>query len=313
MGVFTAIVLFNLNVFFTVKHKKQESIFQEFVVTACLWLNLTALLGTLMVFNFQYPFLQKDHLHFLRLHAHMGIAGWFLMLIIGVSAKLVPMFLVSKYQKIQLLSVSYYFINAALLLFLLDGYIYGISNHTYLILLIGVIGVCSYLIYIFRCFQSRIRQEIDLPMLKSLFSFVLLAVGILLLPFILHYHLKNEAFAVNLSVLYGCLIFMGWISMLILGQTFKTLPFIVWVKHYEQLTGKVKTPLPSDLTNNVLLYVQCFAFLFFLATFIAGFFLNALMLKMIAAGSLTITALSYFLHLLILLLHKTKTEDYDHI
>lgn len=311
--IFTAIVLFNLNVFFTVKHKKQESIFQEFVVTACLWLNLTALLGMLMVFNFQYPFLQKDHLHFLRLHAHMGIAGWFLMLIIGVSAKLVPMFLVSKYQKTQLLSVSYYFINAALLLFLLDGYIYGISNHTYLILLIGVIGVCSYLIYIFRCFQSRIRQEIDLPMLKSLFSFVLLAVGILILPFILHYHLKNEAFAVNLSMLYGCLIFMGWISMLILGQTFKTLPFMVWVKHYEQLTGKVKTPLPSDLINNVLLYVQCLAFLFFLATFIAGFFLNSLMLKMIAAGSLTITALSYFLHLLVLLLHKTKTEDYDHI
>lgn len=311
--VFTAILLFSLNVFFTVKRKKQESIFHEFIITACLWLNLTALLGILMVFNFQYPFLQKDHLQFLRLHAHMGIVGWFLLLIIGVSAKLLPMFLVSNYQRMSMLSVSYYFINAALLLFLLHGYLYGIGYNTYLIFLLGAIGVGIYLIYIFKCFQSRIRKGIDLPMLKSLFSIALLAVSIVILPFILYYHLKNSAFAANLSTLYGSLIFMGWISLLILGQTFKTLPFIVWVKHYEQLTGKVKTPLPSDLIVNSLLYIQSGAFLFFLVTFVVGFLLNSAMLKMAAACGLTVTALSYFVHLTLLLLHKTKTEDYDQV
>lgn len=311
--VFIAIVLFNLNVFFTVKHKKQESIFQEFIITACLWLTLTALLGVLMIFNFQHSFLQKDHLHFLRLHAHMGIVGWFLMLIIGVSAKLLPMFLISEYQKTHLLSLSYYFINGALLLFLIDGYLHGMSFNTYLFVLLGLTGICFYLVYIFRCFQSRIRKDVDLPMVKSLFSFVFLAAGILILPFILYYHLKNDAFAVNLSTLYGSLIFMGWISLLILGQTFKTLPYIVWVKHYEQLTGMVKTPLPSDLINRGLLYVQSFAFLLFLLAFISGFLLNSFTLKIISASSLAATALSYFAHLVVLLLHQTKTEDYDHI
>ncbi|MBP6687902.1 MAG: cytochrome C oxidase subunit I, partial [Lacibacter sp.] len=81
--VLTGVMCFNANVFFTLRHKKQESIFQEFIVTACLWLTLTVLVGALMVFNFRYPFLQKDHLYYLRLHAHMGIVGWFLMLIIG--------------------------------------------------------------------------------------------------------------------------------------------------------------------------------------------------------------------------------------
>lgn len=313
MLVLTAVVLININVFLTVRHKKQPSIVQDFILTACLWLGLTALLGTLMVFNFQYPFLQKDHLHFLRLHAHMGIAGWFLMLIIGVSAKLMPMFLVSEYAQTGFLSSSYYLINAALLLFLVDGYLYGINEHTYLILSIGGTGVFLYLFYILRCFQLRIRQEIDLPMLKSLFSFVFLVAGMLILPFILYWHLKNDALAVRLSTCYGGLIFMGWISMLILGQTFKTLPFIVWVKHYEQLTGKVKTPLPADLLNNALLYVQSASFLCFLAGFLPGFLLNSYILKMIAAVSLTITALSYLLQLLVLLLHQTKTEDYDDV
>jgi len=311
--VLTAVVLFNLNVFLTVKYKKQESIFQEFIITACLWLTLTVLLGTLMVFNFQYLFLQKDHLQFLRLHAHMGIAGWFLMLIIGVSAKLVPMFLVSKYEKKQLLSLSYYFINAALLLFMVDGYLNGINYKTYFMVVLGGIGICFYLIYIFRCFKSRIRRDVDLPMLKSLFSFVLLAVALLVLPFILYYHIKNDSFSVNLSTLYGSLVFIGWISLLILGQTFKTLPFIIWIKHYEKLTGKVKTPLPADLINTSLLWVQTIAFLLFLLSFLAGFFLNSFTLKAISAYSLLVTAFSYFSHLILLFLHKTKTEDYDHI
>jgi hypothetical protein len=311
--VLTGIIFFNVNVFFTVQHKKQESIFQEFIITSCLWLTLTALLGTLMVFNFRFSFFQKDHLHFLRLHAHMGIAGWFLMLIVGVSAKLVPMFLVSKYQKKHLLSLSYYFINAALLSFLVDGYLRGIGLVTYFIVLLGATGVSFYLFYIFRCFESRIRKEVDLPMMKTLFSFVFLTAGILILPFILYYHLRNHPFTVNMSMLYGILIFMGWISTLVLGQTFKTLPFIVWLKHYGHLTGSVKTPVPAELINGLLLYIQFAAFILFLMAFTAGFVLASSALKLIGICSLIITALSYCAHIICLLLHKTKTEDYDHI
>lgn len=311
--VLMGIVLFNLNVYRTVKRKKQDSIFQEFILTSCLWLALTALLGAVLVFNFQFSFLQKDHLDFLRLHAHMGIAGWFLMLIIGVSAKLVPMFLVSKYQKTRLLSYSYYLINAALIVFLLSGYLQGITLVTYVIVLLGAAGVSFYLVYLFKCVKTRIRKEVDLPMLKSLGSFVLLAAGIFILPFILYYHLAHHPLAVNLSTLYGVLIFMGWISALILGQTFKTLPFIVWVKHYEHLAGKVKTPLPAELLNNRLLSLQSFAFVIFLAAFVTGFLFSSAVLKFIGAFSLIVTAISYLAHVSCLLLHKTKTQDYDHL
>ncbi len=311
--VLTGVMCFNANVFFTLRHKKQESIFQEFIVTACLWLTLTVLVGALMVFNFRYPFLQKDHLYYLRLHAHMGIVGWFLMLIIGVSAKLVPMFLVSKYQKKHLLSISYYFINITLLTFIVSGFLHGIGLDTYIIVLFGAIGVSSYLIYLFKCFKSRIRKEVDLPMVKTLFSFVFLGAAILVLPFILHYHLKHHPIAVNLSMIYGMLIFMGWIGALVLGQTFKTLPFIVWLKHYEHLSGKVKTPVPADLIHHTLLSIQFLAFILFVAAFIAGFLLDSLMLKFIGAGSLCTTALIYCVHVISLLLHKTKTEAYDQI
>jgi len=311
--VLSGIILFNLNVFFTLKNKEQTTIFQEFIVTSCMWLTLTAVLGLLLVFNFRFSFLPLDHLAFLRLHAHMGIAGWFLMLIIGVSSKLIPMFLVAKYQKTSLLSYSYYLINAALLLFLIDGYFNGINVKTNLILLIGVAGICTYLFYVYQCFVSRIRKDVDLAMVQTLFSFVFLAGSILVLPLIFHYHLKQNPLATNLSVLYGILIFIGWISALILGQTFKTLPFIVWVKHYEHLTGKVKTPMPADLNSNTLFVMQCTAFLAFLITFISGFVFSSWILKCAGAGCLVFTALCYCTQIAHLLLHKTKTQHYDQI
>lgn len=241
----------------------------------------------------------------------MGIAGWFLMLIIGVSAKLLPMFLVSKYQKTHLLSYSYYFINAALLLFVPDGYFYGINFKTYVISFLGVLGICFYMAYVYQCVVTRIRTDLDLPMLQTLLSFILLALAILTLPFVLYYHLKHNVLATNLSVFYGILIFMGWISSLILGQTFKILPYVVWLKCYEHLTGKVKTPLPADLIRNSLLYLQSAAFLVFLVTFISGFLFSLDILKYIAAGSLVLTALCYGIHVICLLLHPIKTENYE--
>lgn len=309
--IFVAVVIFNLNVFLTVRGTKQKSIVTEFMLTSCIWLSLTVLLGGMMVFNFTFSFLPKDHLQFLRLHAHMGIAGWFLMLIIGVSAKLLPMFLVSKYQKTHLLSYSYYFINAALLLFVLDGYFYGINFKTYVISFLGVLGICFYMAYVYQCVITRIRTDLDLPMLQTLLSFILLALAILTLPFVLYYHLKHNVLATNLSVFYGILIFMGWISSLILGQTFKILPYVVWLKCYEHLTGKVKTPLPADLIRNSLLYLQSAAFLVFLVTFISGFLFSSDILKYIAAGSLLLTALCYGIHVICLLLHPIKTENYE--
>src|SRR5690606_3002457 len=179
-------------------------------------------------FNFKYAFLPKDHLHFLRLHAHMGIAGWFLMLIIGVSAKLIPMFLVSRSQPSKLLSWSFYLINISLLLFMVDGYIHGLNLKTHLVVAMMLCGLTLYLLYIRKCFQSRLKKKLDKPITKTVLSIVFLSLSVLLLPLIVQLSVQQSAWAVKLSSLYGMLIFMGWITALIMGQTFKTLPFIIW-------------------------------------------------------------------------------------
>ncbi len=303
----TGIILYTINIYLTAKKKKQQTIQEDFIFSACLCLCFTAALGAALVFNFTLPVFTQSQLHFLKIHAHFGIVGWFMLMIIGVSSKLVPMFLVSSYQKTKLLSISYYLIVGALLLFIVDSYLSGINYRTYIIAAIGAAGFFCYLLFIFRCFVARMRKKIDVPMMSTLLSFILLTLAVILIPFIIYYHLKNNPVSIRYSLVYGILLFMGWVTGLILGQTFKTLPFIVWIKHYEHLTGKERTPMPAGLFNSTLLKLQTGVFIIFCAAFIPGCFFSSLPLMYIGIISLVVAAVMYLTNVFIVLFHKTKT------
>ncbi|MEJ7779618.1 MAG: hypothetical protein WKF68_08505 [Daejeonella sp.] len=301
----TGIGLFGMNVFMT-SRKIAAEIHQEFIITACIWLVATALLGTLLVFNFRYAFFQKDHLLFLKLHAHMGFAGWFLLLIVGVSSKLIPMFLVSTKLKPGFLTWSYYLINAGLLSFVTDTYLFGLNIRSCFFGAIVVAGIASWLIFVFHCFHSRLRKVIDLPIKHTFVSFLLLGTALFVIPFIISNQLKADPWAIQYTTLYGTLIFMGWISSLILGQTFKTLPFIVWIKHYQHLAGKGSIPMPTDLVNSKILKLQFSIFLVFIGTFYAGLFYQSSLLIHIGLICFLIVALLYLANVVIILFHKPQ-------
>ena len=302
-----SIIVFTFNVYLTGRQKQQETIQETFIFSACLCLCLTVALGAALVFNFTLPIFPQDSLYFLKLHAHLGLIGWFLLMLIGVSSKLVPMFLVSRYQGTRLLSWSYYLIIGALLYFLIDTYLFGLSYRTYIVLIIGGAGLACYFIFLYKCLRSRLRKQVDLPMLNSFLSFILLKIAVLLVPFIIYFHLKHNPATIRFSMVYGELMFMGWITSLILGQTFKTLPFIVWVKHYEHLTGKFKTPLPSDLFADYLLKAQTIAFLVFCITFMPGCYLMLVPLIYTGVAALMTTAVLYVSNVSIVIFHQTRT------
>jgi hypothetical protein len=298
----SGITLFGLNVFLTSKRSRND-IHQEFIITACIWLIATALLGALLVFNFRYAFLQKDHLLFLKLHAHMGLAGWFLMLIAGVSSKLIPMFLVSKAQRQGLLTWSYYLMNAGLLLFVTDTYFSGLNTKTYVAAFIVLGGIVCWVFFLVRSFRSRIRKTIDLPMGHSVLSFALLGTALIVLPLIIFNTVNSDQKAIDYTTLYGTLLLMGWISSLILGQTFKTLPYIVWTRNYQHLTGSGLIPMPADLLNHKVLRVQFFLFLVFTVIFYVAMFYQSPMWIIIGLSCFLIVALLYLANVIKVVLH----------
>src|SRR5690606_31711638 len=119
----TAAVLYAVNVFRTSGQSRQSSAATRCITTAAAWLLITMIIGLLLAVNLQYGFFKKNHLEVLKLHAHAGFAGWFLQLITGVSARLFPMFLLSKPSKPHYLGRAYLLQNIGLILFLTDQYV----------------------------------------------------------------------------------------------------------------------------------------------------------------------------------------------
>lgn len=93
-----AVICYITNLWLSMSSTKKQNVHAVFAFTSVLWLLLTTGLGLLLIWNFTSHTLSSDSLHYLSLHAHLGIIGWFLLMIIGVGSRLIPMFLISKYE-----------------------------------------------------------------------------------------------------------------------------------------------------------------------------------------------------------------------
>ena len=301
-----SILCYLINIAGTITKNKTENVHAVFVFSAALWLLLTTGLGLALVYNFSYPVFSKDSLAYLPLHAHMGIVGWFLLLVIGVASRLIPMFLISKYSNPRLLWLIFILINAGLLIFLLL-FLFNSTATFYLIPVITVLAaIVLFGFYCFQCYQQRIRRQVDEPMKTSLLAILLMLLPLLVL-FIIMGILVQNSLETRLVLVYGFVIFFGWITAIIFGMTFKTLPFIVWNKVYHQKAGMGKTPNPKYLYNNKLFKAMVINYGAGFILFIAGVLAVQILLLQTGAVFLIAAAVLYNYNVIKLLLHKSST------
>ena len=302
-----SLIVFSV-LFFVINVLKTTAIFRKFttqklfIISSALWLLFTVAVGLLLAINLGLtsPIFRVSHLEILKLHAHMGIAGWFLQLIAGVSTKLVPMFLLGKSDKEHLLKKAFIFQNLGLILFLLDGYFFAVTGRVLIYAAIVLAGIIFWLLYLYDVFRNRLRKRIELLMKHTFLSFLSLIVAVLLIPVVYY----SEGY--RWTMVYGTLIFLGWITNIILGKTFKTLPFIIWNTHYKHLTGKAKIPLPKDLFSEKLTIWQFRLFIAAFLVFALGLALQQLTVIRIGLVLWLAVAVIYCLNVFKLIFHQSK-------
>lgn len=299
ISLLMAFLLHAINIWQTMRHKKD--IICELITTAHIWLIVTALIGLLILIHLRFPFLPEAHLHYLKLHAAAGMGGWLLQLVTGVSSRLIPMFLLSRKEEKKWLHITYYTYNAGLLLLLADGIIlhtgWGIPTAFILILT----GLGFYLAYVRKCYQSAMRRQTDYGMKQTL-----LALALLSLPFLIAFLLLTQTpIQPQTAMAYGFAFFGGFISVIIMGQTFKTLPFIVWM----HITRQDLLPeiFPKDLFNERAVQIQMLLYLPGFLLFLTGIFTRQIILLYAGSGLMTIAACWYCIHVFYVI-HKLKTQ-----
>jgi hypothetical protein len=302
--VVLAILAYLINIAISISKSKHESIHAVFVFTATSWLLLTTILGLAQVHNFTAMLLPESSLHYLTLHAHAGIIGWFLLLIIGVASRLIPLFLISKYNNVKLLWWIFGLINAALLLFIALFFYPDNKALLFIPVLAVFIAISLFIYYCYQAYKQRIRKQVDEQMKLSLLSVAMLVLPVLLLIIVIIFLITTSGEKLNLILSYGFLIFYGWITAIILGMTFKTLPFIVWNKVYHHRSGLGKTPNPKDLFSNGIFKSMVIFYLTGFILFASGIILPNNILLKAGAILLVLTAVLYNWNVLKIFMHK---------
>ncbi len=263
--ILTAFILYFINLAVSMSKSKHENVHAVFVLAATLWVLITMTLGVLLIFNFTSNILSLDSLHYLTLHAHLGIVGWFLLMVMGVGTRLIPMFMISKYSNTTHLWWMFGLVNGGLVLFFVS-FILRLNPLIYYVSIAAiVIAIGMFINFSYNAYKNRLRKKLE-PQLKiSIFSGWMMLVPaflillILLIPSVVQ---NNE----KLVLIYGFCIFFGWISAIIFGMTFKTLPFILWNKKFHAKAGTGQTPNPRELFSQPV-------FKWMLGLYFAGFIL----------------------------------------
>ncbi len=284
----------------------KASLVAHFMRAAHAWLIITAVLGLLLLVNLRYPFLPVSHLHYLKIHATVGIAGWFLQLVIGVSSRLIPMFLLSRTEKTAWLNYTYYLVNGALLLFFVSGMVFRSIALAPVSLLMVLAGLVFYFRYVAVCRKSAMRKKTDQGLKQTFLALLLLAVPFVLL--VLHF-VKVAKVSASWTMALGFSFFAGFISVIIMGQTFKTLPFVVWmhINRPSELPGF----LPADLYREDWVKWQMYLYFPGYLLFLSGILLQQVPVIYTGAAAMFVAASFYCIHV-IMIVRKLVTYVHRH-
>lgn len=303
-----AVLLFTINVFTTAAKAEKQSIEKKFILTSAFWLLLTVSLGIIAAFNLSQPFLAINHLDLLKIHAHWGIIGWFLQLIIGVGSKLLPMFMIAHQLNTKKLTLAYFAINLGILNGTVALFI-NIDSLIYTSVAFTGIGIVSFLSYLLEAYKKRIKKSLDKGMKQSMISFLILIIPVLIMLVLQVNSPDINVFKTKLSLAYGTTLLMGFISSLVMGQTYKTLPFIVWLKVYKNRVGKGKIPFPNDLYSETIAAFQLWSFTIGFITFLCGILIHQLLLLQLGSVLMLIAVILYTTNVFKIIFHQPTRHE----
>jgi hypothetical protein len=196
-------------------------------------------------------------------HAHLGGIGFFTMLIVGVSYKLIPMFTLSEIQKPIRASLSVALLNLGLA----GSFITILLQSPWKLAFAGVvvIALTLYGIELAAILRARKRRTLDWG-LKMFLTAVAGLAPLCLLALVLSWPgLPLNAFTGQLENLYGFLGLVGVISFALIGMLYKIIPFLIWFGIYSKKVGLAKVPALADLYSERLQIAGYFTFVFGLA------------------------------------------------
>lgn len=248
-----AMYIFSFNIIATMKSVKGWNVTAWYLAAAIFYLFVTAIAGLLLTINLWMPYIKIDHLQYLNLHAHVAFIGWVSMVVMGVTYKLIPMFTLSHGYSMSNAKWAFWLINIGLLGISTIMHYKDTTFLYYVFTPMISIGIILFLIQVYLIFKNRVRKKLDIGLKFSSYAYFTLGLTTILGTFIAFIDYQN---VINLTLIYGYMIIFGYLSMLIVGQMYKIVPFLVWYHKYSSKVGIEKVPLLKDMFSDKFAHYQ---------------------------------------------------------
>ncbi|MEZ4585403.1 MAG: hypothetical protein R2909_03260 [Gemmatimonadales bacterium] len=209
---------------------------------AALFLALTLILGLALTGNLRWGYLGPNRFIALGVHLHVAIAGWVLLVIVGVADRLLPMFLLSH-------GVSDALSRAAVALLAAGAATLAIFHHgppmlgRWVPALLMGGGLGCFLAQAARYYRKRVRPSLDPGMRLAAIALGILAGGLVLAG-----PVATGWAGPRLATAY-VLLLVGGISLFVAALYYKIVPFLVWFHRFGRLAGRRPVPKVAELFN----------------------------------------------------------------
>ncbi|WP_338472419.1 hypothetical protein R4Z10_06645 [Niallia sp. XMNu-256] len=244
--VVIGILIFIFQMAKTIAKLEKASTMAAFVISALACLLLTITAGFLLAWNLAFGEL-FDHVSILLSHMTLGLAGWFTLLIMGLSYKMVPMFSLSHGFTNKWADPAFYTYLTGLAVTIISYWV-TIPSLRAVGLLLLFLGYGFFALDMKEVLSKLVKKKLDKP-----FSFSITAIwnGLIMHFVALLAGISN----LNSENVWGWIIYlymMTWIIFSMLGYLYKIVPFLYWTHKYSEKVGKEKVPTLKEMMNEKL-------------------------------------------------------------
>jgi hypothetical protein len=221
------------------------------VTIAISFLASTLVLGVILLHNLHSGFIANARLTTLATHLHVALVGWVLVMIVGVSHRLLPMFLLAHGADTRWTKRALALLAAGVLV-LATGLIARLTPAVWLGAALIDCGIACFIWQAYSFYRVRVRKKLDVGMRFAMTAIAFLAIATVL----------GSALVVlgpmhaRLATMYITVGLLGGIVLYVTGFFYKIVPLLAWTARFRGRMGKGPVPTVAQLYSAKVAYVQ---------------------------------------------------------
>lgn len=241
----TGLLLFVANLAVTLWRAPRGGLTRRALVTAAVFLTVTLLLGSALAGNLRWGYLEGTRALTLGVHVHVASLGWVLMVIVAVSRRLLPMFLLSHGAPEWPSEVAFWLLTTGVGILVVGHHGSWIPTLLIAAVLAGT-GVASFLLQVLLYHRHRRKPALDPGMTLAAVGSAFVGLALLLAPAAL----GAGATRPRLATAYVGALILGGFTPFVAGHLYKILPFLTWFHRFGALAGERDVPTVADLFSD---------------------------------------------------------------